>query len=259
MVHTLPNETLTLFLEGEVTLDLFSEVMSNFNALIYNLTEEVTGSRDIEWQISSLSSGSALTSVRGANDNSEGVARVVRAYESVGRSLSEGKPIPYSDKVAKHAYAITSVINGYISRIDFSTADESYGVETPFEGREQPKSEVSLGAVTGDLVSVWSHPSLKVGIYDLLFNRVVHCYFANPRTEQSDLAREAWQHRVFVSGNVKRDVETGRPIEVRQVVDIEIIDAPRDNAFFEAGGILPWSDGDETAENTIRRIRNGID
>jgi hypothetical protein len=259
MVDPLSNETLTLFLEGEITLDLFSEVMSNFNTLVSNLTEEVTGTNDIEWQIALLESGSALTTVRGTNENLEGIARVVRAYESVARSLSEGKPIPYSDKVARPAYAITSRINGYMSAVRFSTAEESYQIEAPQEGREQPKSEMAFGSVTGEMVSIWSHPSLKIGLYDALFNRVVHCYFGRKESEQEERVREAWKHRVYVTGNVKRDAETGRPIEVRQVLDIEVVDRGHDNAFLEASGILPWIVGNETAEDTIRRIRNGID
>ena len=59
------DNTLTLALEGEVTLADFSEAMKDFRALIAALSKEIGGKTKIDWRIDDLNAGSAMTTIRG--------------------------------------------------------------------------------------------------------------------------------------------------------------------------------------------------
>ncbi|MBI5841947.1 MAG: hypothetical protein HZB19_17805 [Chloroflexi bacterium] len=68
--------------------------------------------------------------------------------------------------------------------------------------------------------------------------------------------REAWGKRAVVSGKVGRQAESGRPVVIREVKSIEIIDKPEQGSYKHARGVLPWKQGDEKPEVTLRRMRN---
>ncbi len=56
---------------------------------------------------------------------------------------------------------------------------------------------------------------------------------------------------------IRRDPEIGFPITV---TDISAIDILEDTGFDFSSlrGAIKWQEGDESAEETIRRIRNGL-
>jgi hypothetical protein len=68
--------------------------------------------------------------------------------------------------------------------------------------------------------------------------------------------RDIWGKNVTVIGYIYRDMITGRPLEIHDIQSIDVIQTPEPGAYKKARGILPWRLGDETAEQTIRRIRD---
>lgn len=249
-------ETITLSLDGDIPIDLFAKVMGHFSALVESLSDEIVGSEQIEWQIANLAAGSATATIRGFHHDINQITRVVLAYEAVGRSLEGNAPIPYSEDVARNAYAITSVLNGHIKAVSFITDEVATLVSAHHEiSPNDERIAYSLGVITGRVDAIWSRPT-KLGVYDSLFNRVVYCYLEN---EQHELARQAWGAVVAVTGMVRRDAETGRPIEVRQVKSVEIRESARLYSFRQARGALSWQEGDEPAEVLIRQVRDVIE
>lgn len=254
--RSLAKETITLSLEGDIPIDLFAKVMGHFSALVESLSDEILGSEKIEWQIEALAAGSATATIRGFHNDANQVAKVVLAYETVGRSLEGNTPIPYSENVTRSAYAITSVLNGHIRAVRFITDEVATLVSAHREiDPDDGTIPYSLGVITGRVDAIWNRPT-KLGVYDALFNRVVYCYLDN---EQQEIARQAWGAVVAVTGMVRRDVETGRPIEVRQVKSVDIRESARPYSFRQARGALSWQEGDEPAEVLIRRVRDVIE
>jgi hypothetical protein len=60
--------TLTLALEGDVTLAQFANAVDHFHKLLRNLTEEVAADHDIQWDLEDLHYGSAMITVVGHSD-----------------------------------------------------------------------------------------------------------------------------------------------------------------------------------------------
>jgi len=249
-------DTITLSLDGDVPLTSFAEVMGYFSALVKSLSDEVVGPDAIVWEISHLESGSAVATVRGKYDIEEDVERVVRAYDAIGDSLEQGKLIPYSKEVVKNAVAITSVLNGQITSVDFITDGQSHSIYQPVAPETAETGKIySLGVITGEVRAIWSLPRLRIAVYDSLFGRLVHCYLDK---DQKEKAREIWGKRVSISGLIFRDPDTGRPIDIRQIRDFEIVMDAAHKTFKEAKGIIAWREGNELSEVIIRRLRNGL-
>lgn len=246
-------DTLTLQLTGDVSLDVFAQVVSNFYSLVKQLSEEVVGANLVTWEIAKLESGSTTTTIRGQHPTMEEVEKVVRAYSIVGQSLETNQAIPYSTDVIENAISLTSVLNGNVTAInfitDFATATL---VEAVFE-ESRVGTDYSFGVIKGVVGAIWIRP-LKLAVYDAIFNRVVYCYLEQ---EDTDTARDVWGKGVEVHGLIRRDSETGRPIDVRNVSRVQLVERSDPKSYHLAKGIIPWKVGTEAAEVIISRLRNG--
>jgi len=103
----------------------------------------------------------------------------------------------------------------------------------------------NLGVIEGTVTSA------KIGSFvvsDYLFGNPVICYGGeHPGFEIGQT--------VTVTGIIERDDETGKPLTVNEISDISIVEKSS-GAFKRACGLIPWKEGDEPAEVTIRRIRD---
>ena len=68
--------------------------------------------------------------------------------------------------------------------------------------------------------------------------------------------RKSWGKRAVVTGRIGRQAESGRPVVIREVKSIEIVDPPEHGSYKHARGVLPWKQGDEKPEVILRRMRN---
>src|SRR5262245_22957851 len=112
------SDTITLILDGRVTLPDFALAVAHLNGLVAALSSEVAANANIEWEVSGLQTSSAVATIKGLGE-SQSVGIVVDAYEQVGDSLERNEPIPYGPKVAKEARAIAGLINGNIETVRF--------------------------------------------------------------------------------------------------------------------------------------------
>lgn len=248
-------DTLTLALHGDIPLDLFALAVKRFDALVDGLTDEVAGSETITWTVSRLQSGSAIIEVRALSKDPDAIERAIRAYDAVGEALKRGEPIPFSPSVVRNAHALTSLLNGHITSISFSTQEATHVVKsnvTEEDVEEPSKWLIAWGSVTGDVGAISTRPALQFTLYDTLFDKAVVCHLSR---NLDSLAREIWNKRVTVTGRVYRRIDDGRPIRVRDIVDVQSLESTNQD-FRRARGAVPWRSSDELPEVTIRRLRD---
>lgn len=262
MTQSLDN-TLTLALEGEVVLDAFAAATTAFQRLVAALTEELAAGGAVRWIIEDLAAGSAVTTARGIAERDEarvGIVAVTHAYLEVGRALEGHRPIPYSQRVDREARAIASVL-ARVEAIRFETAvDEAVlsngsveGVrQTAFPLGEAPPRRRALGAVRGRIQTLSSRGGLRFTLYDALNNRAVSCYLAEG---QEELMRHAWDQAAVVEGLVTRDAH-GRPLSVRQVSAVRVLEEARPDAYLRAKGAITPAPDAPRPEVVIRRLRD---
>ena len=253
-------DTLTLALNGDISLRDFSGAIQEFFNLVNALGNDVAKDVTIEWFIDNLEAGSAIATVKGiakeCNDV-EAIERVVDAYLDVGESIQQEKPINYSKPVQSAARKLTSLINGSIKSVRFETIDKDVEVfASPAVWEEMhiiKLPEVALGAVRGRVQSMTNRGQLRFTLYDLIDDRAISCYLA-PGSE--DVMREAWGKLAMVEGFVRRDPESGRATTVRSVKDIRIIQEGKPGDYRQAIGAAPGFLGNTLPEEIIRKARD---
>ena len=251
----MPDTTLLLALEGDVTLDQFSEAVTHFHRLLLQLTQEVAADTKIEWDLEDLQYGSAIMAVAGRAEDEEPVLRVVSAFEDVGQALQQHEPIPYSRHVARQAEALTKLISNDIKAVRLGTARKEaiiYGIfDADKIGSTRPI--VSYGSVKGRVQSISNRGKLRFTIYDAVFDKAVSCYI---NEEQHHILTDIWDKIVFVSGRVTRQPDSGLPVSVREITSIELVPVIEPGSYRRARGVFAEFGDDEPAEASIRRLRD---
>lgn len=246
--------SLSIKLNGNVTLSDFTEVMSHFSTLIEELSSELGEKAQIEWEIIKLESGSATAVVMGKSQNEFAVDKVIHAYEIIGEAIIKNKTIPYNEIIAREARSITSVINGKIKSIEMFTPDYVAIIDFPVtEDVSEYKVGYSIGTVTGRVETLSKRGRMRFVLYDTLFDHAVPCYLAS---DQEGLLLDAWDKEITVAGKVFRETNTGRPYQIRDVNYIEEKKVSPKGSFIQAQGVIPWQEGDEYPEDIIRRYRD---
>lgn len=250
----MPKDTLTFVLEGEVMLNSFARALNEFNALLNNLSEEVGGNAGIEWLVEELYSGSAVATFQGIYPDGKVVETIVNAYEVVGEALSTGGEIPYSEAVRRSAWNITGLLNSKITSMRFETPEREFIISSKtLGGAKTAPMKYSLGTVKGTIQTLSMRRKLSFTIWDSLFDKPVNCYLKEGEEERM---RKAWGKRAVVSGKIGRQAETGRPIVIREVKSIHILEDIEPGKYRHARGALTWKEGDEKPEDAVRRLRN---
>lgn len=252
------DDTLTLALDGQVTLDDFARAISRFHGLVVALSRDAPGAETIVWEVSDLQVGSAIAGVTGRGPAS-GVELVVREYERLGEELERRGPLNFSSHVQAEARGLVELINGRIESIRMETAR----VDHVIGGGELSQAQVpevpsfprtALGAIQGTIQTISSRGGLKFTLYDLMHKRAISCYLP-PGSE--DLMRDAWEKNAIVHGIVRRDPATGRPTSIREVSRVETVPESGPGDWRLAEGAAPRRPGDDLSpEEAIRLIRD---
>lgn len=249
------DNTLTFALEGDVSLEKFTQAMIHFRNLINELAREVAAGISIEWLIEELGAGSALATIAGIADSQEPVLNVIDAYAKVGQSLQYREPIPFSRAVEREAKSLTQVVGNDVTELRLITAKSEAIIYGVFDqtGLGKATLRVSFGSVKGKVQSLTSRGRLQFTLYDSIFDKAISCYL---QLGQEEKMRDIWGKMVIVSGYITRGSEDGQPKSIRDIHDIEVIFPKRVGSYRVAKGALPWQVGDESAETSIRRIRD---
>ena len=247
----MPNNTMTLALTGEIPFDAFAETMANFNALVNALGNELDAKEGVEWFIDSLEHSSTIATIRGESVAPGKVGKVVDGFAKVGRALEKNVSIPFSPNVARHARAIAGVLDAHVTSIRFETAEEDIIISTPPPRLNSVAP--AYGAIEGRVQTLTNRFTLRFTLFDVLYDRAVSCYLDERR---EDLMREAWGKRAIVEGLVTRDPQTGRPLSIRRITNIHLLQETESD-YRDARGIAPAPDGVPLPEDIIRQLRDG--
>lgn len=255
------SDTVTLELQGSVSLPQFAEAVGHFHALIAALSLE-SKAVDVRWEIADLNASSAIATVRGISVNGgepDRIEQVVRNYLEVGQALESRMTVPYSSSVQKEAKGLIGMLRSGIEGVRFDTAEGEVTLRelpvaaTPSGPTPPPRTLGAYGAVTGRVQTLSSRSQLRFTLYDRLYERAVSCYVAEGR---ESLLREIWDKRATVEGWVTRDPASGRPLAVRRITNVTVLNEVGPQAYMNARGVLPLEPGDPSPEQAIRRIRD---
>ncbi len=255
------NDTVTLALEGDVSLPAFSEAVSRFSRLVAALSRDVVRHPELRWVVSELEAGSALATARGIGEVAA-VESVAKAYVEVGRALERGLEPPFAGSVRDEAGALASLINGDVE-VD-PVRDCRRGGHGPpdREGRRGARDRQghavaiaasAYGGVQGRIQTLSSRGGLRFTLYDTLFDRAVSCYLDEG---QEDIMRDVWGRVAVVEGRVTRDRVTGRPKTVRRVRRVTVVHEAGPDAYLAASGAVRPVPSSPDPEVTIRHLRD---
>jgi hypothetical protein len=273
-------DTLTIVLDGEIALSQFASTIDSFYELVTALSVEA-GSPDLDWVLEDLQVSSMFATVRASTDP-KSIKKVVDAYGEVGQALQSGRPIASSPRVQNAARRVVSISDARVKSVRFETSfRESIVKVTPtkeiipahFAPVETVPLELSpppanittvsapliiampaaFGGIQGRVQALSSRGGLRFTIYDTLYDKAIGCYIAEG---QEELLRNIWGRLAVVEGMITRDPVTGRPLSIRQVVNITPLPDPYSKREYEeARGIVRPLVG-ISPEEAIRRMRD---
>ncbi len=254
LTRAMPNDTITLGLHGEVTLDAFASAVSGLSKLVSGLSEETHGAGGVRWEIEDLEVGSATATVKGVSPAANGaVEQVVAAYLEVGEALAGGTTIPFSTKVRKPAEGLAQLVRDGVEAVRFETAEADALIRS-VPPKSQPPAELAAayGAVTGRVQTLTSRSRLRFTLFDTVNDRPVSCYLAEGAEGQ---ARDIWDRTARVEGWVSRDPARGRPVSVRRITAVEVLREPDPAGYQRARAVRPRPASILRAEDRIRLLR----
>ncbi len=242
------DNTLTFALGGRVLLEEFEQSVTLFRRLVSALTHRT----EVDWVIEDLQPGSSVITLRGESEDTAKVAQTIQDYGDVGRALEHNEELQYTSRVVRAANAIKSLAQT-VEYVRFETSDSDYTIYANGPARVQFPLAVSIGAVTGRVQTLTSRGSLRFNLYDTIHDKAIACYL---QQGQEELMRKAWGRRARVSGRVSREGTSGRPVAVRHILDLEILEDVAPGSYRIAKGTVPWRPGYKTPEDIIRELRD---
>ncbi len=245
--ETMAGNTVTFALGGRVDIDKLAEGVNALQRLIGALT----GSDKVTWVVDDLQSGSAVATLRGECDNPAIAERIVNDYADIGGRLQRRERLNYGRRVDHAADAIKSLAQT-VDFVRFETPNDDYTIYGNGQAKNRTLSK-SMGAITGRIQTLSNRGGLRFNLYDVVHDRAVGCYL---RQGQEALMREAWGRRARVSGSITREQPTGRPLTIREILDVEILEDSPPGSYQLAKGAVPWSSGDKMPEEIIRQLRD---
>ena len=239
--------TVTFALGGRISVGELSEGISAFRRLVNALT----GSSGVEWFVYDLNPGSAVATLIGEADDPSKVESIVQDYGQIGDQLERKERIRSSDRIVRAAHGIEELAQS-IEYVRLETPDDEYTVYGNGRASQRTLAK-SVGAVTGTVQTLSSRGGLRFNLYDTVHDQAVGCYL---QAGQEETMREAWGRRARVSGLISRELLTGKPVVVRRILDVDILEDTPPGAYRLAKGASRWSDGDKMPEEVIRQLRD---
>ena len=241
--------TITVTLEGEITLQGFTDALRKLEMLLSALVTDIAAVPSIDWLITDLRGGSAAVTLSGQAEQEEECERVAGALVTVLRALRDRRPVPYAPRVVRRAHDLEAAITGSIMALHIETEGDAVALH-----RQGSVGEVAFlgayGAVEGRIETLTSRRDLRFTLFDTVFDRGVTCALTE---ERRDLLRDAWGQRAIVEGWVSRDPFSGRPVAIQNIAAIEILEERPTGAQQWVGGAL----GQSEAEARLAGLRRG--
>ncbi len=221
--------------------------------LFAKLVNVLTSRHEVTWVVEDLSYGSAIATFRGEAEDTALVEEVVSKYAEIGKALEQGLVPSVNKRVAKAAIDVRDFANE-CEYVRFETAAADFTIVGTDRIYQKGSKDISIGSVEGLIQTLTNRGSLRFNLYDTIHDRAVACYL---ESDQKELIRNMWGRRASVVGQVSRDRDTGRPLSVRQIVEIIPVQHGETIGYKAAKGILPQAKGGPTPEEIIRQMRDG--
>ncbi len=239
--------TVTFALGGRVEIQKLNKGISVLSRLITALTHP----SDVVWVVEDLQPGSAVATLRGEADDPEKIERIVDDYGNIGGLLERQESLQYGRRIVQAANAIRELAQT-VEYVRLETPDDDYTIYGNGRARERSLTK-SVGAITGRVQTLSNRGGLRFNLYDTVHDRAVGCYLERG---QEELMREAWGRRARVSGRVSRELANGRPVVIRQILAVEVLEDIAPGSYRRARGAVPWNVGDKMPEEVIRQLRD---
>ena len=250
------NDILTFALDGQVTIETLAKSLAELRTIVTGLTREVEPAADVDWIVEDLRGGSMAVEMRGSpRDRSDlaNVEAVSDAWLALGRQMANGHELSYAPAVVRSCRKLRDIASRGDNRMTFgNTLDDV--VIRPDAQMPTPAPRKSYGSVTGRIQTISRRRSLKFTLYQLHTDFAVHCYLS---ADQHELIREQWGQVACVQGMLTRDTDSGRPLSIRQITNIEAMPDVPVRRFEDARGAIEWSPAHPSPEELIRAMRDG--
>ncbi len=242
-------------LDGEVTIEQLSAAFARFSAVLDALHED--HGANVRWVLAGLESGSA-TAVAKAVPLDSDAERLIPAicgdYLQAARQVLRGDED--CDRPVLRAIRELTEVADENNPVVLETSDDEVIFVAPAPtpavgtGAETQQTTKSLGSVRGRVEMLSQRDTLRFSIYELVNDRSVSCF---PHPDDKDVMREAWGRIADVTGTITRDVATGRPLSIRRVTRVDVVDEGEPDSYRRARGALRAT---EPAERAVRRMRD---
>jgi hypothetical protein len=250
------SDSVTLRLDGALTVAVFARAAQQFNTLLDELSREASATDDVEWVLEGLAWGSAMVAAGAVAKTPAGdelatglVVRYLEVADTVRTDPAADRP---TYRAARELIRTAAAAG---SSVVFETADGDVLFPAGEALQAVPaRPEVAFGTVVGRVYTLQRRRRLKFVVWDAVLDKPITCYLT---AGQEDLMRDAWGHLVEVSGMVTRDPATGWPMSVRRVTHVEVYEDPDRYAFLAAQGAIRPAAGSAPSEEIIRRMRDG--
>jgi hypothetical protein len=254
--------------EGQVTLRAFVDILNRARYILSDLDSAISENPRgaLEWFVADLAVGSAVAVVEArpkVPEADERLATMVGASFVNGLDTVEnGEEIPpyFSDIDLGRVRAIAQRLGKPGAKVleathlnegeKSTTVTEQAGVNV--RKLLEPKS-TAIGSIAGRLEVISVHGPPRFNVYDVVTKRAVRCRFERARLEE---VAAALGRGVVVTGIVARNAN-GEPLSVERP-ELRIL--PQDSELpttRDLIGLAPDLTGDLSAEEYVRRLRNG--
>lgn len=238
--------------DGELTIDKLADAFGRFRNVLEAL--ERVEDAHVRWVLAALEYGSAGITARAEPLDDAAVDKIptmTDRYLSAARQVFSGEP-DQGQPLLRLVRELTNVADEQ-HRLILETADDDVIFTAPAQlapVRTAPHATKSLGTVRGRVETLSHRRGYRFTLYELASVGRVSCYL---QPDHEDLMRDAWGHIADVTGVVTRDADSGRPLAVRRVTSVDVVNEGETMGFLRARGAVG---GTEPAERVIRRIRD---
>lgn len=245
-------DSVTFRLDGELTIEKLAEAFTRFRSVLRALEQDQAA--HVRWVLAGLDYGSAAITARAEPLDDDAVAKIPKMterYLAAGRLVASGE-VDQGRPFLRVVRDLTEVADEQ-NRVILETADDDVIFTAPIphaRATAGPQTTKSLGTVRGRVETLSHRKGFRFTLYELASDRPVSCYL---QADHEDLMRGAWGHIADVTGVVTRDADTGRPLAVRRVTSVDVVNEGDTMGFLRARGAVG---GVEPAEGVIRRIRD---
>jgi hypothetical protein len=250
---TTPDPTVTITLDGDVTLPLFAEALSGLDELLIALSKQA-GADSVEWVVDELAVGSAIATVRGVGDDIAAISQAAASVVTVGIALERQTLALLDPAVGSAARRLANVLDGVVPSLTLASGGEEVTVSSGSAAQASEVDRISaFGSLTGVVQTLSQARGFRFTIADETSGFSVVCRF---QADQSETMRAIWGKRAIVEGIINRNRSTGRPMSVTDVIRVTAVREIPPGAFQRARGMIQVPEGIESANETIRRMRD---